>query len=195
VDYFTLQGGKAMAGRLRLPALAVLSENPRMKVIDRDNWLQVDAGGHGRSADARKWREAFLAIRLDPAVNPDIARMFEAARGGMLYGYFFQPLMAMGVEQCYRVLENGARARCTEAGLPVNCVDSQGKQHPLSFGHNLRALVKIGLIPEPDLKHWQQAREMRDWVIAPEHQTVLTLDHGVTALTRAAELLGQLFRA
>jgi hypothetical protein len=85
------------------------------------------------------------------------------------------------------------RARCTEAKLPVTCADSQGRQHPLSFGHNLRALVKQGLLKETDLKRWQQAREMRDWVIAPEHQTVLTLDHGVTALARAAELLGELF--
>ena len=165
-----------------------------MKAIDQDNWLQVDAGGHGRSADARKWREAFLAIRLDPAVPADIARMFEAARGGMLYGYFFQPLMAMGAEQCYRVLESGVRARSVQAQLPVSCADSQGKQHPLTFGHNLRALVKQGVISATDLKRWQQAREMRDWVVAPENQTALTLDHGITALTRAAELLGALFR-
>jgi hypothetical protein len=164
-----------------------------MKAIDQDNWLLADTSGNGRSADARKWREAFLSIHLDPSVNRDVARMFEAARGGMLYGYFFQPLMAMGVEQCYRVLESGVRARCTEAKLPVTCADSQGRQHPLSFGHNLRALVKQGLLKETDLKRWQQAREMRDWVIAPEHQTVLTLDHGVTALARAAELLGELF--
>ena len=165
-----------------------------MKAIDHDNWLQVDSS-NGRGVEARKWREAFLSIRLDPAVRPDIARMFEAARGGMLYGYFFQPLMAMGAEQCYRVLENGVRARCAETGLPVSCADNQGRQHPLSFGHNLRTLVKQGLIPPEDLKLWQQAREMRDWVIAPEHQAALTLEHGATALARAADLLGRLFRA
>lgn len=166
-----------------------------MKVIDQDNWLLADTGANGRNADARKWREAFLAIRLDPTVDADIVRLFEAARGGMLYGYFFQPLMAMGVEQCYRVLEHGVRARCAEVALPVSCADNQGKQHPLSFSHNLRALVKRGLIPEADLKRWLQAKEMRDWVIAPEHQAALTLEHGVTALARAAELLGQLYRA
>jgi hypothetical protein len=166
-----------------------------MKAIDHDNWLLSDAGGRGQVADARKWREAFLSIRLDPAVHREVARMFEAARGGMLYGYFFQPLLAMGVEQCYRALEYGARTRCVQAGLPVYCADSRGGQHPLSFGHNLRALDKLGLIAEPDLKRWRQAREMRDWVAAPEHQAAVTLDHGVTALSRAAELLGRLFRA
>ena len=152
-------------------------------------------GGQGHSVDARKWREAFLTIRLAPAVPADIACMFEAARGSMLYGYFFQPLMAMGAAQCYRVLESGVRASCAAAGLPVSCADNQVKQHPLTSAHNLRTLVKQGVISATDLKRWQQAREMRDWVVAPENQTALTFDQGVTVLTRAAELLGTLFRA
>lgn len=166
----------------------------RLKVMDHDNWLQADLAGKGQAADARAWREALLAIRLDPAVHGEVARMFEAARGGMLYGYFFQPLMAMGVEQCYRVLERAARERCVQADLPVDCSDSQGGRHPLSFGHNLRALANKGLIADSDLKRWRQARELRDWGAVPEHQTALTLDHGVTALSRAAELLERLFR-
>jgi hypothetical protein len=166
-----------------------------MKTINHENWLLADPGGKDRNADAGKWREALLGIRLDPAVDREVARMFEAARGGMLYGYFFQPLMAMGLEQCYRVLERGARARCLQADLAVSCADSQGKQHPLSFGHNLRALAKLGLITEADLVLWHQARELRDWVADPAHQALLTLDHGVTALARAAELLGRLFQA
>lgn len=166
-----------------------------MKEINHENWLLADAGGKERNADARKWREAFLGIHLDPTVDREVTRMFEAARGGMLYGFFFQPLMNMGLEQCYRVLESGARARCRQAGLDVTCADSQGRQHPLSFGHNLRALAKLGLIEDTDLLQWHQARELRDWVAAPGHQAVLTLEHGVTALARTAELLGRLFQA
>lgn len=166
-----------------------------MKRIDHDNWLRADARDQRDFTDADRWREAFLGIRLDSAVPADVARMFEAARGGMLYGYFFQPLLAMGVEQCYRVLERGARIRCDQAGLPVTCADSQGKPHPLSFAHNLRALSRLGLIADADLPLWRQAPELRDWVAAPEHQAALNLEHGVTALARAAELLGKLFRA
>ncbi len=166
-----------------------------MKQIDHDNWLRADAGGRTEVMDADRWREAFVGIRLDPAVPADVARLFEAARGGMVYGYFFQPLLAMGVEQCYRVLESGARKRCAMAGLPVHCDDSQGKPHPLSFAHNLRALSRLGLIADTDLLLWRQAPELRDWVAAPEHQAALNLEHGRTALARAAELLGKLFRA
>jgi hypothetical protein len=91
-------------------------------------------------------------------------------------------------------LESGARARCAQAGLPVDCADNQGKPHPLSYSHNLRALAKAGLINDESLKLWQQARELRDWVMAPANQAALTLDHGVIALSRAAELLGRLFQ-
>lgn len=182
----------ALPGDLRLPR--GLRENPPMKSINHDNWLQADANGPSPYGDDRSWREAIFHVRLEGTVDREVARLFEAARGGLLYGYFFQPLLAMGVEQCYRVLESGARARCAEAGLAVSCNDNQGRAHPLSFGHNLRALMKEGLIPDADLLLWQQAREMREWVATPAHQSLLTLDHGVTALTRVAELLGRLYR-
>jgi len=165
-----------------------------MKAINHDNWLQADSGGRGPVADVRIWRQSFLSIRLNPAVPADVARLFEAARGGMLYGYFFQPLLITGVEQCYRALEIGARARCAQLGLPVACNDSHGKAHPLSFGHNLSVLARQGLIQEADLMLWRQARELRDWVAAPEHHAALTMNHCATALTRAAELLGRLFQ-
>jgi hypothetical protein len=164
-----------------------------MKLINHDNWLFADTGGQGQVADAATWRQAFLAIRLDPAVPVEVAHLFEVARGGMVYGYFFQPLLSVGVEQCYRVLESGARSRCAQMGLPVHCADSQGKAHPLSFGHNLSVLVQHGVIQDAELTFWRQARELRDWVAAPEHQKALNLNYGVTALSRAAELLGKLF--
>ena len=166
-----------------------------MKVIDHDNWLLADAAGRGQVADVRAWRQAFLGIRLDPAVPQDISRLFEAARGSMLYSYFFQPLLISGVEQCYRALESGARTRCAQMGVDVYCADKNGKAHPLSFGHNLQLLAKQELIEDADMTLWRQARELRDWVALPAHQASLTLEHGVTALSRAAALLGKLFRS
>lgn len=164
-----------------------------MKEITPENWLEPDTSGDFPVSDARLWRDAFLGIRLDPRAPADIADMFEAARGSMIYGYFFRPLVALGVEHCYRLLEAGARARCLMAGLPVSCADSQGREHPLSFAHNLRALVGQGMIPEEAIKRWHQARELRYWAATPEHQSVLTSEHGITALERTAELLGALF--
>ncbi|MBI5329747.1 MAG: hypothetical protein HZB71_03945 [Betaproteobacteria bacterium] len=163
-----------------------------MKELTPDNWLEPDTAQ--TVLDARAWRDDFLAVRLDAAVPRELADMFEAARGAMIYGYFFQPLVTLGVEHCYRALEAAARARCTLLGLPVSCADSQGKEHPLSFSHNLRALGARSLISEEDTKLWYQARELRNWAASPDRQTLLTPDHGATALSRTAELLGKLFR-
>jgi len=80
------------------------------KRLSRTNWLEADHHGGPDQVDAEAWRDAFLAIRLDPRVPAQIAAMFEAARGCMIYGSFFAPLVTLGVEHCYRLLEAAVRA-------------------------------------------------------------------------------------
>lgn len=164
-----------------------------MKRITRTNWLEPDSSGGTGCQDAQAWIDRFLAIRLDERVPAQIAAMFEAARGGMIYGWFFAPLVAFGVEHCYRLLEAGVRERCAQLGLPVTCSDRQGRAHPLSFAHNLRSLVALGVIARDDLRLWRQAGELRNWATLPEHQDLLGPEHAATALTRAAELLNRLY--
>lgn len=163
------------------------------KRLNRTNWLEPDQHGRPASVDAEAWRDAFLAIRLDPRVPAEIAAMFEAARGCMIYGGFFAPLVTLGVEHCYRLLEAAVRARCTQLGLPVAFRDRQGKERPLSFQHNLRQLIGREVVSEADATLWRQAGELRDWAALPEHHAAVGQDHAITALTRAAGLLGRLF--
>lgn len=164
-----------------------------LKRLNRANWLEPDRHGAAEPLDAEAWRDAFLAIRLDPRVPAEIAAMFEAARGCMIYGSFFAPLVTLGVEHCYRLLEAAVRARCTQLGLPVAFRDRQGKDRPLSFQHNLRQLLARAVISEADATLWRQAGELRDWAALPEHHAAVGPDHAITALTRAAGLLGRLF--
>jgi len=161
-----------------------------MKRITADNWLQPDGDTAGGS---EAWRDAFLRIRFDAAVPEEIESMFEAARGAMIYGRFFAPLLTMGVEHCYRLLEAAARSRCLSLGLSVVVVDGHGREHPLSYEHNLRALVAAGAIGLDENERWQQARDLRNWAANPDHQAILSPTHGVTALMHCAELLGKLF--
>lgn len=163
-----------------------------MKKLSADNWLQPDGPVSGGS---EAWRDAFLNIHLDARVPAEIAAMFDAARGAMIYGRFFAPLVSLGVEHCYRLLEAAARVRCGQLGLEVDFTDKQGKRHDLSFDHKLRQLQAQGALEVEDIERWQQARELRNWAADPAHQAVLTPSHGVTALMRTAELLGKLFAA
>lgn len=164
-----------------------------MKRLNRTNWLEPDQHGNPVPVDAEAWRDAFLAIRLDPRVPAEIAAMFEAARGCMIYGSFFAPLVTLGVEHCYRLLEAAVRVRCAQLGLPVAFRDRLGKDRPLSFQHNLRQLVGREIVSDADAALWRQAGELRDWAALPERHAAVGPDHAITALTRAAGLLGRLF--
>ena len=64
-----------------------------------------------------KWVQACLKPQLEPCVPEEIAFLFEVARGSLVCGMFFLPLASLASEQCYRVLETGARKRCVQLGL------------------------------------------------------------------------------
>jgi hypothetical protein len=164
-----------------------------MKRITPQNWLKSDATGAMAGVDPLAWRDAMLAISLDDRVPEVIAAMFETARGSVIYGGFFAPLVTLGVEHCYWVLEAGVRARCAQLGLPVAFQDKQGKDHVLSFGHNLRQLTDKGVIAPEDDTLWRQAGELREWASLPKHLNLVGPEHASTALTRAATLLNKLF--
>ena len=164
-----------------------------MKRITTQNWLDPDSAGPVAGMDARAWRDSFLAIRLDRSVPVEVAALFETARASVLYGLFDAPLVTLGVEQCYWVLEAGIRARCAQLDLPVSVQDRQGRGHALSFSHNLRQLTEKGYIPEDDAALWKQAGELKDWITHPKQGDAVARDHALTALTRTAELLNRLF--
>lgn len=164
-----------------------------MKRLTPQNWLEPDTTGASAGMAPPAWRDAFLAIRLDKGVPREIAAMFEAARASVIYGRFFAPLVTLGVEHCYWVLEAGMRARCAQLDLPVSVQDRQGKDHVLSFGHNLRQLMDKGVIAEADAELWRQAGELRAWATQPKQDNPVGQDHAVTAFTRAATLLNRLF--
>lgn len=164
-----------------------------MKRITPQNWLEPDPTGASAGMAPPAWRDAFLAIRLDKRVPAEISAMFETARGSVIYGRFFAPLVTLGVEHCYRVLEAAVRARCAQLDIPVSVLDNQGKGHALSFAHNLRQLIDGGLVSEADAVLWKQAGELREWATQPGHGDQVGPDHAATALSRAATLLNRLF--
>ncbi len=164
-----------------------------MKHINQMNWMEPDTSGEFARVDPEAWRDAFLAIRLHEGVPSEIVELFEAARGCMIYGWFFSPLMILGVEQCYRLLEAAVRVRCMQLELPVAVQDRQGRTHALSFSRNLRQLIERGAISKEDATLWKQAGELRHWAALPEHPVPVGPDHASTALTRAASLLNRLF--
>jgi hypothetical protein len=165
------------------------------KRINAANLQQSDISRAFGRGTPEAWVGGFSRVQLDARVPQEIAALFEVARGAMIYGWFFYPLMTLGAEQCYRVMEAGIRARCAQLGIPVVVAQKDGTGRPVSFGRLMQTLTERGLIRDDDKALWDIAKDLRNWASHPEAQTILTPPYAHSALARAAELLGKLFTA
>ena len=79
------------------------------KHITAANWQEPDLPCSFFCYTSDYWVEAHLKPRLGPNVPSDVVALFEVARGAMIYGWFFYPIITLGAEQCLRVLEAGVK--------------------------------------------------------------------------------------
>lgn len=141
-----------------------------------------------------KWLQACLKPRLEPCVPKEVAFLFEVARGSMIYGLFFCPLASLASEQCYRVLEAGARRRCDDLGLSGR---KQGKSAVVpgsSFSKIIAVLKQAGRITKADYDAWSTMPFLRNRVSHPTRQSISSRDSAVGVLANTAGLLNGLFR-
>jgi hypothetical protein len=112
-----------------------------------------------------------------------------------MYGVcgFFYPLLALGAEQCFRVLEAAVRLQCKQAGIPTTIQTKKGKTIPTPFAENIESLIKAGVIPEADKMLWKAIRILRNIGSHPESQTILSPGMSISHLFTTAELLNALF--
>jgi HNH endonuclease len=113
--------------------------------VTEENWLSPDRQKYVPFGVTREeWAAAFLEPYLDPALPKDVIKLFEVARGCMIYSWFFYPLATLAFEQLTRVGEFAIRERCRIL-----------TQAPSDFTTNLRRLVEAGLISAIDERRWQ----------------------------------------
>ena len=107
--------------------------------------------------DREKWVAWFHEPQLEMGVPENIRRMFEIARGTMLYGWYYYPLLAVGQDQCFRVLEAAARTAYAQlSGLTVEVAGN------LPYHAVLKRLVIAKAISSSDSDRWEIAREIRN---------------------------------
>jgi Domain of unknown function (DUF4145) len=102
------------------------------------------------------------------------------------------PLLALGAEQCSRVLEAAVRLRCEQAGIPTTKQTKKGKTIHTPFAENIKSLVKAGIIHESDKMRWDAIRGLRNIGSHPESQTILSPGMAIADLFTTAELLNAL---
>lgn len=142
----------------------------------------------------KKWVQECLKPQLDASVPDEVAFLYEAARGAMVYGQFFQPLTTLATEQCYRVLEAGARRRCADLGL---LKPKRGKDKSLQivgFAEILKALTTAGKIPKADLEYWPGMLFLRNRFSHPTSQSISAPKTALGVVAFTAGLLNRLFK-
>jgi len=169
----------AMAGQKDITAENLSEPDPRIQYFVKS---------------AETWVKRCQVIPLGPEVPTDVTDLLEVARGAIIYGWFYYPLMTLGVEQCFRCLETAARIRAKQLGIQIERPDPKRGVIPEGFAHLVRQLHRGGAIRSDDLPRWDAGRDMRNYVSHPEQQMIVMPGEVVGLLDNTIELVVRLFR-
>ena len=171
------------------------------KRITVANWQERDMPVGFSRLTPDSWVDHNMQPQLGPNVPANIAALFEVARGAMVYGWFFYPLITLAMEQCSRVLEAGVKACCSGHGIPTQRLDKNGS--PLrtkngrlidtSYSENIAMLIDAKVIPPNDADLWKIARELRNLFSHPERQMMFPPAHTLAMLQTTSDRLNELF--
>jgi hypothetical protein len=156
------------------------------KQIDPYNWLSPDPVVlcFKGTEHAAKYVQTVLAPGLSTNVPEDIQKLFEVARGAVLYGYLFYPLYTLGMEQLLRVGEAAVASRCDQLGVPKD---------RKTFEHRIDWLAERGTFDRCGFSRWHALRRLRNLASYPERQSIDTPGSAVRFLEAVAEDVNALF--
>jgi hypothetical protein len=163
------------------------------KRITAENWREAGLPPLYELATPENWIEAHLKPQLGANVPPDIAALFEVARGCMIYGWFFYPLLTLAAEQCYRVLEAAVRKRCEQVGIPTTLQNKKGKTIQTRFVDNIASLIDAGILDAAQQPRWTTIRQLRNIASHPESQMIMTLGMTIDQLVLTTDWLNSLY--
>lgn len=145
-----------------------------IKTLSMENWLEPDEvsklfvkvtpDGEVQVMKGEDWLQKILEPKLNQVVPSEIQKLFEVARGAMIYGYFFYPLFTLGFEQVFRVAEAAVSHKCEEMKAPTGVNN---------FHRKIDWLAKQGVILSSDVKKWLSIKESRNFASHPTEQTIL----------------------
>jgi len=162
------------------------------KRLTVDNWLAVDPAWAGvvmssslpNASDA--WVFDLVQSELDPTVPLNIRRLFEIARGTLVYSLMFYPLLTLGTEQMFRVFEAALSAKCADLGAPAKVK---------TFAEKIEWLTKSGAIVDaPEKNRWTSIRHLRNEASHPKDQSIFPPSEALHIVDAAIELINPLFR-
>src|SRR5205823_2457300 len=97
-----------------------------LKKITLQNWQTPDIP-RTFNITGEQWVQRVLEPKLSANVPEEVEKLFEVARGSMIYGWFYYALMTLAAEQLFRVCELAAKKRCEKASIPLFIPLKKGK--------------------------------------------------------------------
>lgn len=163
------------------------------KRISAENWQEPNVTKFFPHLTPEIWIRPFLLPQLDPNVPKIVVSLFEVARGSMIYGWCFYPLLTLAAEQLYRVKETAVRMRCSSAGIPtrVPVKKNKSKMRDTKFDENTKALVKAGFIAVGDTVLWDATRQLRNLASHPDYQSILDPGTAKRGLKTSAAMINR----
>jgi hypothetical protein len=144
------------------------------KRLSLENWLTVDPvwDAFGKS-EPSEWVHDLLKVNLDPVVPLAIRRLFETARGTLVYSLMFYPLLTIGTEQLFRVLEAAATNQCMAMNAPTKIKKFSDKLKWLLENHTI-AQEPVCTLGRDQAASEQCVTSARSKYIRPKHSPCRT---------------------
>ena len=128
--------------------------------------------------EVRSRVKQFTSVTLHDGVPKQLWRMFEVAKGAMVYGIFFYPLYTLGGDHLYRGFEYLVRLQYEKLRREKLTADLRSQ---------VKWLIDNGHFPEPAPERWMAAYEIRNLVSHPKMQSI---DHPNGALRILHDMKG-----
>lgn len=164
--------------------------NLGIKIITHENWMNPDPlmknliTHQDSIMSAGDWAISILEPKLSETVPLEIHKLFEVARGAMLYGYFFYPLFTLAFEQLLRVAEAAISEKCRQ--ITTNKIGN-------NFKDKVDYLNKNKFFSDEEYTKWQSLRDLRNIASHPNEQTILSPGITIESISSISLLINKLY--
>jgi len=165
------------------------------KQLTKETWLKPDRISTSfllvspeTGVDDIKKGEMYLDMILQPHLNEEVPfevrKLYEVARGALVYGYFFYPLYTLACEQLFRV---------GEAAIMLRCKIISPRLAKRTFEKKIEFLFKQGILNDIEKWRWHALRELRNISSHPVDQSIYPPGPVIGILAHVAEDINILF--
>jgi hypothetical protein len=162
------------------------------KKLDENNWLKsnidglhrVLPDGSSRPILPKEWIEDIQKSKLYDTTPFEIQKLFEVAKGTMIYGYFFYPILTLASEQFARIAETAINIKCST----INCPKARN-----TFRKKVDWLLQESILSDDLYTKWKSIVELRNRFSHPSRQNIFNPAMAIGLMDSVAKNINHLF--